>query len=164
MFETVGTIVGVVGALTAVAGVVMALVLLARAQARSRALTEGQLAEAVCLDTYVTHSGGPAGPHISIRHKVLGFRTPDGQEVRVDDTSRTPRVVGDRVLVRYLPDRPHQAAVTDAGPAGVSMGVVIGLLACVLFGAVTAVMGFGFAATAREFPGPGTFQEQVQRF
>ncbi|MBM9508904.1 DUF3592 domain-containing protein [Actinacidiphila acididurans] len=78
-----------------------------------RTLARGLTAEARCLETYVTHDGDHSS---STRHVILGFRTQDGSEIRIEDTSRVPRVVGDVAQVRYLPDRPHRAIVIGSSP------------------------------------------------
>ncbi|MFI5527253.1 DUF3592 domain-containing protein [Kitasatospora sp. NPDC051853] len=160
VFQVFGTVFGVVGLLVAGIGVFLGVTLVRRMRTRSRVLAGGLLAEAVCLETYMTHSGGHSTPHRSARHVILGFRTEDGQEVRIEDTSRVPRVVGDHVTVRYFPDRPQHAAATDAPPAGTPVAVVIGLAVCAIFtcvGVLLATVGFGVSATAPDLPGPRSF-------
>ncbi|MFI2611301.1 DUF3592 domain-containing protein [Kitasatospora sp. NPDC018619] len=121
-----------------------------RARLAARTLTEGLPAEARCLDAYVTHERVGSDAYgrrtRARRHVVLGFRTREGDEIRLTDTSGAPRVVGDRVAVRYLPDQPHRAVVADRGRAGAAAGagakVVVGLIA-IACGAGLLIAGYG---------------------
>jgi hypothetical protein len=99
----------------------------------------------------VTHDSSPGssdhyGRSSSTRHVILGFRTQDGRDIRVEDTSGIPRVVGDFVQVRYLPERPGNAVAAEAGSSGVSIGLLLTLLFCAVFtciGLFFAAAGFG---------------------
>ncbi|MEU8921960.1 DUF3592 domain-containing protein [Kitasatospora sp. NPDC048545] len=116
---------------------------------RARTLAQGLTAQARCLDTYVTVETRGTGTdrHTSSdRHVIIGFTTPDGQDVRFRDTSGVPRVRGDRVPMRYLPERPRQAVIADQHPSGVTAPLVAGAvvgLAAVGIGVAAAVAGFG---------------------
>ncbi|MFG2825320.1 DUF3592 domain-containing protein [Kitasatospora sp. NPDC048365] len=93
----------------------------------------------------------------TVRHVILGFRTHDGRDIRMEDTSGVPRVVGDHVWVRYLPSQPQQAAVADAAPAGQSIGLVLGLVVgagfvCVGLLIAGAGLGVGFFASEPAYP------------
>ncbi len=141
-----GTVFGLVGSVFAVAGVGMAVALVRRLAGRRRALAHGLPAEARCLETYTTRNGD--GP--SHRHTILGFRTQDGREVRIDDTTSRTVVVGDVVTVRYLPERPERAAVVGSGGAGTWVGAFSAIAFCAVFtamGLVFAVMGFTAASS-----------------
>ncbi|MCB5169710.1 DUF3592 domain-containing protein [Streptomyces bambusae] len=150
-----GLVFGLVGLLFAAVGVTMAVVLVRRLMLRSRTLARGLTAEARCLDTYVTHHRREEGPGTrSRRHVVLGFRTRDGQDVRVEDLSGVPRVVGDFVQVRYLPEHPQRAVALGPGAPGAAVGAVLG----VVFSAVFACVGLFFASVGLGlgFMGVGT--------
>jgi hypothetical protein len=131
------------GAVTAVAvviglafltmGVGMPFLTIRRARQATGALRQGLTAEGRVLDTYVTHRQDRA----SERHVIIGFRAADGREYRIEDSGNRPRVVGDHVPVRYLPDRPDLAV-----PADTSVGALAGVSVVVcVFGGVFAVAG-----------------------
>ncbi|MGW4646269.1 DUF3592 domain-containing protein [Kitasatospora sp. NPDC004289] len=141
MFEDGTVIIGVLGLLFAGVGVTFCLVLLKRVRGARRALARGTEVEARCLDTYVSQPGGNGGGR-GVRHVILGFRTLEGRDVRFEDLSGVPRVLGDRVRVRYLPEDPQQAAVTDANPYGGAGRTVL----FVAFPLAFACVGLWFAA------------------
>ncbi|MFI5757162.1 DUF3592 domain-containing protein [Streptomyces sp. NPDC051569] len=144
-----GVLIGLIGLLFACVGAGLGITLLCRMRWRGRALTHGLAAQARVLDTYVTHSSriGPDQPgDTSTRHVILGFRTQDGRDIRIEDTSGLPRVIGDLVQVRYLPERPERAAVAGTSSVGAGVGLALGLAFCVVFtcgGLFFAAMGFG---------------------
>ncbi|WP_406197213.1 DUF3592 domain-containing protein [Kitasatospora sp. NBC_01560] len=143
--NVVGILFGIVGSVFAALGPAMAVAAVHRARLRARTLANGLVAQAVCLETYVTEER--VGTDLSdrrtrsVRHVILGFRTFDGRDVRFRDTSGAPRVVGDHVPVRYLPDRPHRAVTADRGTSGAVAGAVV----ATVFGLVFAVTGLFFA-------------------
>ncbi|MFJ1792560.1 hypothetical protein [Kitasatospora griseola] len=77
---------------------------------------------------------------VTRRHVVLGFRTADGQDIRVKDTTGVPRVDGDRVTVRYLPSRmptdpgtwPYRPARPNVSGSGTPGAGADGLRDCTL--------------------------------
>ncbi|GAA2749896.1 DUF3592 domain-containing protein [Kitasatospora cinereorecta] len=140
--HTFNAVFGLLGLLFAGAGVGMSVYFAHRLAQRRRALAHGLMAEAVCLETYTTRRRDQDGSTRTVRHAILGFRTFDGRDVRLDRTSRAPHVVGDVVPVRYLPDDPEHAAVVSA-----SQGEPIELVLAAVFGAVFACVGLLFAAT-----------------
>jgi hypothetical protein len=167
-----GVVFGIVGLLFACAGVAFGLTLARRARWRGRALAHGLTAEARCLETYVARdhsmaSAGGYGTSSATRHVILGFRTREGRDIRIEDTSGVPRAVGDFVEVRYLPEHPERATVAGATPAGVSLGLAVGLAFCAAFtciGLLFAATGFGIgyfglstsSGSSSGFPDPGT--------
>ncbi|OKJ15830.1 DUF3592 domain-containing protein [Kitasatospora sp. CB01950] len=148
-FGTFGTIFGIVfaliGLLFAVLGAGVVVIVLKRATRRRRVRTSGLVAEAEVLGAQLTRdAAGVRAP----RNAVLGFRTADGQDVRIRDTSGNPRFVGDHVTVRYLPAHPREALPTDAVDSP-GRRIVIGL--AVAFFTVFALTGLGFAAVGVGF-------------
>ncbi|MGW2395002.1 hypothetical protein ACWCYY_00440 [Kitasatospora sp. NPDC001664] len=133
----------VAGLLFAGIPVVARTVHLRRERAGRRALAEGIEVEAGCVDVFTTRSG-PDGGGRGPRQVVLGFRTLEGREVRFQDLSGVPCVVGERVRVRYLAEHPRSAAVTDADPFGGSGRTLLLVVFPLLFGgARLALAGFG---------------------
>lgn len=126
-FAAGAVLIGSIGALLAVLAI--------RIHRRTvRTLAEGLVAEATVLDTYVTQHRSGTGESrrvTSRRHAVLAFRTHDGRDVRVDEINGGLRVTGDRVAVRYLPERPDRAIAADQGPG--TAGTVIAVVFCTLF-------------------------------
>ncbi|WP_327287996.1 DUF3592 domain-containing protein [Streptomyces sp. NBC_01198] len=167
-----GVVFGMIGLLFACAGAAFGLTLVRRTRWRRRALAQGLTAEARCLETYVArdHSAISAGgfsTSSATRHVILGFRTRDGRDIRIEETSRVPRVVGDFVEVRYLTEHPERATVAGASPSGVSLGLVVGLAFCAVFtcvGLLFAATGFGIgyfglatsSGSSAGFSDPGT--------
>jgi hypothetical protein len=97
----------------------MALVMMVKIVGRvywvRRALNEGHRAEGRCVRIYATHSTHE-GHTSSQQHYVFQFSTPDGREVRFEDESApSTTIVGDHVMVAYVPERPEKAAVARAG-------------------------------------------------
>ncbi|MGW1764666.1 DUF3592 domain-containing protein [Streptomyces sp. NPDC002073] len=165
-----GVVFGMIGLLFAAIGVTMAVVLVRRTVLRSRTLARGLTAEARCLDTYVTQHRDTEHRRRTARHVILGFRTQDGQDIRFEDTSGVPRVVGDFVPVRYLAHRPQQAVALGPVAPGLRIGTVLGLAFCTVFACVGlffAAIGFGvgYLAGTSDLPGDPdeVFTETVTR-
>ncbi|MEV7414875.1 DUF3592 domain-containing protein [Streptomyces sp. NPDC089919] len=166
-----GAVFGLVGLLFAAGGATMAVVQVRRVRAIGHTRAHGLTAEARCLETYVTQYRDSEGHRRTRRHVILGFRTRDGQDVRVEDQSGVPRVVGDFVPVHYLPDRPQQAVAAGPVAPGVQLATWFGVAFCTVFaclGLFFAGIGFGIgsldlgpspdpAAPTDFFPEPVTF-------
>ncbi|MFD8595479.1 DUF3592 domain-containing protein [Kitasatospora sp. NPDC059646] len=162
--QTFGTAFGIVfalvGLLVAALGTTPIVLLLRWNSRRNRVRTTGLLAEAEVLEAHVTHHHHHEDRAHSVtvgsrRHVVLGFRTADGEDVRVGDPSGVPRVVGDRVTVRYLPENPGGALpVVPEGPARrIVLALVIGVLAVfAVVGLLFAVVGVGIAVFSHDLP------------
>ncbi|MFJ5921812.1 DUF3592 domain-containing protein [Kitasatospora sp. NPDC092948] len=96
-----------------------------------RTFAEGLAAEAVVLATYKTESTSGVGDNRSTtttHHTILAFRTLDGREFRLDERNGRRRAVGDRIEVRYLPERPDRAVAVDRGPGEDIAGWVLCIL------------------------------------
>ncbi|MFG2692264.1 DUF3592 domain-containing protein [Kitasatospora sp. NPDC048407] len=76
------------------------------------------------------------------RHSILAFRTPDGREYRIDEQNGLRRAVGDRVGVRYLPERPDRAVTVDHGTLEDTICVAVGAL-LILGGLVGVIITLG---------------------
>lgn len=108
-----GVVFVIVGVVLVAASAALGTAVVRGIRLQRRILAHGLTAEARCLETYVTHDADRTS---STRHVILGFRTQDGADIRIEDTSRVPRVVGDITRVRYLPDRPHRAITAGSSP------------------------------------------------
>ncbi|KDN81616.1 DUF3592 domain-containing protein [Kitasatospora cheerisanensis] len=162
--QTFGTAFGIVfalvGLLVAALGTTPIVLLLRWNARRNRVRSTGLLAEAEVLETYLTHHQHHEDSTHSVtvgsrRHVILGFRTADGEDVRVGDTSGVPRIVGDRVTVRYLPENPGGALpVVPEGPARrIVLALLIAFLAVfAVVGLFFAVFGIGIAVFSQDLP------------
>ncbi|MFD8081885.1 DUF3592 domain-containing protein [Kitasatospora sp. NPDC059722] len=173
----IGVFFVIVGLVLAGAGLASAIGVAGGANRRARILQDGVPAEGQCLETFVTVErrvgSDLSDPGRHVRHTIIGFRTADGRDIRIEETSGVPRVVGDHVPVRYLPLEPHVAMAVDRSPAGqaaasgakVAMGVVF-----MVVGLFVVVVGIGIASggfdsgpphvpgfPAPQQPGPGGY-------
>ncbi|MEU3505428.1 DUF3592 domain-containing protein [Streptomyces hundungensis] len=142
-----GVVFGCVGLLFAGVGIWLLVWSVRTMSTYRRTLREGLMAQARCLETYVSRHHHSNGFTHSQRHLIVGFRTADGYDVRARVSSRRPFVAGDLVPVRYLPQRPDRA-IADEAPAGVGVvsclfGGVMVVITCL--GLFFAAMGFGAA-------------------
>ncbi|MEU0965554.1 DUF3592 domain-containing protein [Streptomyces sp. NPDC005917] len=113
---------------------------LRRSRQISRTWRHGRTAEARCLRTYTTTSGGGETSVSTTLHRVLEFTTSEGRSVRIDETAGPSTVVeGDFVTVYYLPENPE--AATASPPAH---GRLVATTGCVLAFLVVFV-GFALA-------------------
>ncbi|WP_042370843.1 DUF3592 domain-containing protein [Streptacidiphilus neutrinimicus] len=149
-----GVVFGAIGLLFAAIGTAVGVVIVRRWATARQTVGTGLVAEGVVLDTYVSVQGRE---HVSsTRRAIIGFRTPDGAEHRIDDPSRRMRIVGDHVVVRYLPGAPERGVVADAGSRGSGAAVLVALVflaVFVLVGLFFAALGLGIAGLG--FAGPG---------
>ncbi|SEK50774.1 DUF3592 domain-containing protein [Streptacidiphilus jiangxiensis] len=134
-----GLVLGVLGAgLTLVAGAI-GVRLVNRWFWRLRALDEGLTAEGRVLD--VDREPGDQGRE-AITRTVVWFYAPDGREFRVEDGTGRSRVLGERVPLRYLPDRPEWAFVAGEEPgAGDTVVVLFFCVLVALAGVVCLTLG-----------------------
>ncbi|WP_052441285.1 DUF3592 domain-containing protein [Streptacidiphilus anmyonensis] len=141
-----GTVFGLVGLLFAVIGAGSGVAIMRRWVAVRRNLDSGLVAEGVVLDTYLAVHGRESVR--TVRRAIIGFRTPDGVEHRIDDASGRPRVVGDHVTVRYLPGTPERGVAADAMSGRSIAAPLVSLVflgVFVLIGLLFAAIGFGIA-------------------
>ncbi|MEU2713390.1 DUF3592 domain-containing protein [Streptomyces sp. NPDC007205] len=125
-----------------ITGAVFALVgLLRRSRDVHRAWDGGLTAEARCLQTYTTTSGGGETSVRTTLHHVYEFTTREGRTVRFDETNGPGTTIpGDIVTVHYAAERPERATAhapargklaAESGCLVAFFGVFIG--GCVLF-------------------------------
>ncbi|MBV7700294.1 DUF3592 domain-containing protein [Streptomyces sp. TRM70350] len=105
-----------------------AVVVLRRSRQVSSAWSSGITAEARCVRSYTTTSGGGDSMVRTTLHHVYEFTTRDGRVIRFDEEGGPPTTVeGDIVTVHYLPDRPERATarVPAQGKLAASTGCAL---------------------------------------
>ncbi|GAA3142513.1 DUF3592 domain-containing protein [Streptomyces echinatus] len=82
-----------------------------RARRISRTWDHGLTAEARCLRTYATTSGGGGNTSVhTTLHHVYEYTTREGRTIRFEEEGGAGTVLeGDFVTVRYLPEQPYLA-------------------------------------------------------
>nr|WP_202515090.1 DUF3592 domain-containing protein [Streptomyces sp. SID161] len=120
--------------------------LVRRARRIGRTWSHGLTAEARCLRTYTTTSGGggDTSVHTSLHH-VYEFRARDGRTVRFEEEGGPATVLeGDITTVRYLPECPERATARPPAP-----GRLVGEAGCgLLFLGVAGAVCVGFIILA----------------
>jgi hypothetical protein len=116
-----------------------------RARDVSSAWSSGLTAEARCLRTYTTTSGGGDSSVHTTLHHVYEFATREGRVVRFDETDGPGTTLeGDIVTVHYVADRPDRATAKAPAPGKLAAGT-----GCLLaFFAVMVLFCLGFMAVA----------------
>jgi hypothetical protein len=116
-----------------------------RARDVSSAWNSGLTAEARCLRTYTTTSGGGDTSVSTTLHHVYEFATREGRVVRFDETGGPGTTIeGDLVTVHYAADRPERATAKAPAPGKLAVGT-----GCLLaFFAVIILFCLGFMAVA----------------
>jgi hypothetical protein len=104
----------------AVLGVVR---ILGRSREVRRAWNSGLTAEARCLRTYQTTSGGGETSVSTTLHHVYEFATREGRTVRFEESNGPATVVeGDIVTVHYTAERPERATAHAPAPGKLAAG------------------------------------------
>jgi len=108
----------------------------------------GLTAEARCLRTYTTTSGGSGDSMVSTTlHHVYEFTTREGRAVRFEESNGPSTIVqGDIVTVHYTAGRPERATAHAPAPVKAMAGT-IGIL---VFLSVIVVSCVGFMVTYTE--------------
>ncbi|MDH6626640.1 hypothetical protein M2271_004457 [Streptomyces sp. LBL] len=116
-----------------------------RARDISSAWSSGLTAQARCLRTYTTTSGGGETAVSTVLHHVYEFATREGRVVRFDETGGPGTTIeGDVVTVHYAADRPERATAKAPAPGKLAAGT-----GCLLaFFAVIILICLGFMAVA----------------
>ncbi|MEV7386700.1 MULTISPECIES: DUF3592 domain-containing protein [unclassified Streptomyces] len=128
-----------------VVGVLGVVKTLRRSSRISRVWRHGRTAEARCLRSYTTTSGGGEMSVTTTLHHVYEFRTAEGQVVRFNEASGPSTVIeGDFVTVYYLPEDPSGA--TAQPPAQGKLAAGTGCL--VAFFTVFILFSLGFMGAA----------------
>lgn len=118
-----------------------------RARDVSSAWDSGLTAQARCLRTYTTTSGGGDTHVHTTLHHVYEFATHEGRVVRIDETGGPGTTVeGDIVTVHYVWDRPERA--TAKAPARGKLAAGTGCL-MVFFGIII-LFCLGFMTVVHE--------------
>jgi hypothetical protein len=138
-----------VPAVIMVGAIFMAVVVVRRSLDMSRAWNSGLIAEARCLRSYTTTSGGGGDTSVSTTlHHVYEFMTRDGRTVRFDEPDGPSTIVeGDIVTVHYTAERPEKATAHAPRRGLLAAGTVFTLVFCtviVLFciGFMVGIHGF----------------------
>ncbi|WP_343236180.1 DUF3592 domain-containing protein [Streptomyces arenae] len=133
----------VIPAVFVVVGVLGVVRTLRRSSEISRAWRHGRTAEARCLRSYTTTSGGGETSVTTTLHHVYEFTTAEGRAVRIDERDGAPTVVeGDFVTVYYLPERPEKATAQPPAQGRLAAGTGCSLAFFVVFiGFALAFMG-----------------------
>ncbi|MFD8723658.1 DUF3592 domain-containing protein [Streptomyces sp. NPDC059629] len=118
---------------------------LRRSSRISRTWRHGRTAEARCLRSYTTTSGGGETPVTTTLRHVYEFRTAEGRVVRFNEASGSSTVIeGDFVTVYYLPEDPSGA--TARPPAQGKLAAGTGCI--VAFFVVFTLFALGFMGVA----------------
>ncbi|MGW4041696.1 DUF3592 domain-containing protein [Streptomyces sp. NPDC004721] len=131
---------------------------LRRAREVRSAWGSGLTAEARCLRTYTTTSGGGETTVSTTLHHVYEFTTRDGHSVRFEESNGPATVVeGDIVTVYYAAERPERATAhaPARGKLAAESGCLVAFLGvfitgCVIFMVVVHVF-FSFVPAADVF-------------
>ncbi|MFJ9814437.1 DUF3592 domain-containing protein [Streptomyces sp. NPDC101151] len=107
-----------------------AYLLIRRARRISRIWQHGLTAEARCLRSYTTTSGGGGDTSVhTTLHHVYEFTTRDGRTVRFDEGNGPSTIVeGDFVTVRYLPEFPERATALPPSRGKLAFGTGCGVV------------------------------------
>lgn len=120
------------------------------------AWNSGLTAEARCLRSYTTTSGGTGDTSVTTTlHHVYEFTTREGRAVRFDEENGRPTVVeGDTVTVHYTAAHPEKATAHAPSPVKAAVGTAVVLAFC----GVAVAFCVGFMVTYHEvFAGDGFF-------
>ncbi|MFF4539434.1 DUF3592 domain-containing protein [Streptomyces aureus] len=113
-----------------------------RAQELRRAWGSGLTAEARCLRSYTTVSGGGHDTSVTTTlHHVYEFTTRDGRVIRFEESNGRPTVVeGDIVTVHYAAEHPEKATAHAPNPVRAATGTIVMVAFCGLLIALCIVM------------------------
>ncbi|MCX5090490.1 DUF3592 domain-containing protein [Streptomyces sp. NBC_00365] len=127
----------------------MAVAVIRRSLDMNRAWSSGLTAEARCLRSFTTTSGGGGDTSVSTTlHHVYEFRARDGRTVRFEEENGPATIIeGDIVTVHYIAERPEKATAHTPSRGKLAAGTVGILIFCtviVLFciGFMVSVHGF----------------------
>ncbi|EFL32369.1 conserved hypothetical protein [Streptomyces viridochromogenes DSM 40736] len=122
-----------------------------------RAWSSGLTAEARCLRTYTTTSGGGDSSVHTTLHHVYAFTTRDGRGVRFEERGGPGTTLeGDIVTVHYPADRPEHATARPPTPGRLAAGT--GCLLAFLGTFILFAVGF-MAVTYAMFSAAGDFPQ-----
>lgn len=138
----------------AVPGLIMAVTILMAAKVVRRSLelrsawNSGLTAEARCLRSYTTTSGGGGDTSVSTTlHHVYEFATREGRSVRFEEENGPSTTVeGDIVTVHYTAQHPEKATAHAPSPVKAAAGTI----GCLVFLGVIIAFCIGFMITFHE--------------
>ncbi|WP_406477409.1 DUF3592 domain-containing protein [Streptomyces sp. NBC_01615] len=138
----------------AVPGLIMAVTILMATKVVRRSLelrsawNSGLTAEARCLRSYTTTSGGGGDTSVSTTlHHVYEFATRDGRSVRFEEANGPSTIVeGDIVTVHYTAQHPDKATAHAPSPVKAAAGTI----GCLVFLGVIIAFCVGFMITFHE--------------
>ncbi|WP_327428970.1 DUF3592 domain-containing protein [Streptomyces sp. NBC_01236] len=138
----------------AVPGLIMAVTILMATKVVRRSLelrsawNSGLTAEARCLRSYTTTSGGGGDTSVSTTlHHVYEFATRDGRSVRFEEANGPSTIVeGDIVTVHYTAQHPDKATAHAPSPVKAAAGTI----GCLVFFGVIIAFCVGFMITYHE--------------
>ncbi|MGW3632951.1 DUF3592 domain-containing protein [Streptomyces sp. NPDC005122] len=138
----------VIPALITTGAVLMAVAVIRRSLDVRRAWDSGLTAEARCLRSYATSSGGGETSRSTTLHHVYEFMTRDGRTIRFEEPNGPATIVeGDIVTVHYTADRPEKATAHAPRRGALVAGAVFFLVLC----AVVVLVCVGFTVGFDEF-------------
>ncbi|MEU0040201.1 MULTISPECIES: DUF3592 domain-containing protein [unclassified Streptomyces] len=132
------------------AGVIfMAVVVVRRSLDMSRAWNSGLTAEARCVRSFTTTSGGGGDTSVSTTlHHVYEFVTRDGRTIRFEEPNGPATTIeGDILTVHYIADRPERATAHAPRRGLLAAGTVFTLVICT----VIVLVCIGFMVGVHEF-------------
>ena len=126
--------------------------ILGRSRQISSAWSSGLTAEARCLRSYTTTSGGGDSSVRTTLHHVYEFSTRDGRTVRFEEGNGPATIVeGDIVTVHYAAQNPEKATAHAPSPVRAAVGTVV----IVAFLGVIVAFCIGFMITFHEMSASG---------
>ncbi|MFG2479594.1 DUF3592 domain-containing protein [Streptomyces fagopyri] len=135
----------IVPALIMAGAIFMAVVVGRRSLDMSRAWNSGLTAEARCLRSYTTISGGGDTSVSTTLHHVYEFMTRDGRTIRLEERNGPATVVeGDIVTVHYTAERPQKATAHAPRRGLLAAGTVFALVFCAVVVLFCVVFMVGF--------------------
>ncbi|WP_405882188.1 DUF3592 domain-containing protein [Streptomyces sp. NBC_01136] len=114
----------------------------------NRAWSSGLTAEARCLRSYATTSGGGDTSVSTTLHHVYEFRTREGRTVRFEEANGPGTILeGDIVPVHYIAERPEKATAHVPSRGKLTAETVVVLVIC----GVAVLFCVGFIVGVHEF-------------
>ncbi|MGW4670451.1 DUF3592 domain-containing protein [Streptomyces sp. NPDC004324] len=153
----------VVPALIMAGAASMAVAVVRRSLDMRRAWNSGLTAEARCLRSYATTSGGGDTSVSTTLHHVYEFTTRDGRTIRFEETNGPATVLdGDIVTVHYSADRPQKATAHAPRRGLLAAGTVFVLVFCTVVVLLCAGFMVGFHAFSSEWDSAWTGREEFE--
>ncbi|TXS76291.1 MULTISPECIES: DUF3592 domain-containing protein [unclassified Streptomyces] len=153
----------VVPALIMAGATSMAVLVVRRSLDMRRAWNSGLTAEARCLRSYATTSGGGDTSVSTTLHHVYEFTTRDGRTIRFEEANGPATVLdGDIVTVHYSADRPQKATAHAPRRGLLAAGTVFVLVFCTVVVLLCAGFMVGFHAFSSAWDSAWTGREEFE--